>query len=238
MSPNPTIPPETNVAGDSEERIKRFLAIASHDLQSPLRHIAMYAEILLDDLEATLDGEQLQSLKMIMEKAQTAQHLTKALMSLAGGAPQVTPDEVNLQALVENVWGELTDETAIRDATLSSEGLPSIRTDPAFLTVVLKHLLSNALVYRGAPPPYVAVTAEREDAHWLIRISDNGSGINPAHRERIFEPFWKLPKAGAVPGAGLGLTAAEELLKALGGDIRLEHSDQSGSRFAIRLPVA
>lgn len=238
MSPSPTRPPETGIAGDSEERIKRFLAIASHDLQSPLRHIAMYAEILLDDLEATLDGEQLQSLRMIMEKAQTAQRLTKALMSLAGGAPQVTPDEVNLQALVERVWRELTDETAIRDATLSSAGLPSIRTDPALLAEVLKQLLSNALVYRTAVPPDVAVTADREGAHWLIRISDNGSGIDPAHRERIFEPFWKLPKAGAVPGAGLGLTAADELSKALGGNIRLEHSDQNGSRFVIRLPVA
>ena len=238
MSPSPTRPPETGIAGDSEERIKRFLAIASHDLQSPLRHIAMYAEILLDDLEATLDGEQLQSLRMIMEKAQTAQRLTKALMSLAGGAPQVTPEEVNLKALVESVWGELTDEAAIRDARLSTEDLPSIRTDPALFAAVSRQLLSNALVYRGAATPEVVVTAEREGAHWFIRISDNGSGIDPAHRGRIFEPFWKLPKAGAVPGAGLGLTAAEELLQALGGDIRLEHSDQSGSRFVIRLPVA
>lgn len=68
MSSNPTRPPETTVAGDSEERIKRFLATASHDLQSPLRHIAMYAELLLDDLEETLDGEQLQSLRMILKR--------------------------------------------------------------------------------------------------------------------------------------------------------------------------
>lgn len=149
MSSNPTRPPETTSASDSEERIKRFLATASHDLQSPLRHIAMYAELLLDDLEETLDGEQLQSLRMIMEKAQTAQRLTKALMSLAGGTPQVTPEEVDLQALAESVWGELTDETAVREAKLESEGLPSIRTDPALFGLVLRHLLTNALIYRG-----------------------------------------------------------------------------------------
>ncbi|MGO6900586.1 histidine kinase dimerization/phospho-acceptor domain-containing protein, partial [Rhizobium ruizarguesonis] len=142
MSSNPTRPPETTVAGDSEERIKRFLATASHDLQSPLRHIAMYAELLLDDLEESLDGEQLQSLRMILEKAQTAQRLTKALMSLAGGTPQVTPEEVDLQALAENVWGELTDEAAVREATLESDGLPSIRTDPALFGLVLRHLLT------------------------------------------------------------------------------------------------
>lgn len=237
MSSNPTKPLETNIAGDNEERIKRFLATASHDLQSPLRHIAMYAELLLDDLEETLDGEQLQSLRMIMEKAQAAQRLTKALMSLAGGAPQVTPEEVELKALAERIWSDLIEETGARDATLASQGLPSIRTDPALFGLVLRQIISNALTHRSALPPHVAMTAEQEGANWFIRISDNGTGIDPAYRERIFEPFWKLPKAGTAPGAGLGLTTAQELLKALGGDISLEHSDESGSRFTIRLPA-
>ncbi|MEB3042800.1 sensor histidine kinase [Rhizobium mulingense] len=236
MSPNPTRPLETT--GENEERIKRFLATASHDLQSPLRHITMYAELLLDDLEETLDGEQLQSLRTIMEKAQAAQRLTKALMSLAAGAPQVTPEEVNLQALAEHIWPELVDETGARDATLACRGLPSIRTDPALFSLVLRQLISNALTYRSSSPPHVAITAEQEGENWLIRISDNGTGIDPAYRERIFEPFWKLPKAGIAPGAGLGLTTAQELLKALGGDISLEQSDESGSRFTIRLPIA
>ncbi|RUM07145.1 sensor histidine kinase [Rhizobium chutanense] len=238
MSSDPTRQSEPNIAGDSEERIKRFLATASHDLQSPLRHIAMYAELLLDDLGETLDGEQLQSLRMIMEKAQTAQRLTKALMSLAGGAPQVTPEEVDLQALSANVWGELTDEIEIGDATLESEGLPSIRTDPALLGLVLRHVLANALTFRSESPLHVAIAAERKGTDWFIRISDNGAGIDPAHRGRIFEPFWKLPKAGTVQGAGLGLTTAREFLSALGGDIGLEDSDASGSRFIIRLPIA
>ncbi|RWX13099.1 sensor histidine kinase [Rhizobium hidalgonense] len=235
MSSNPTRRPETD--DNNEERIKRFLATASHDLQSPLRHIAMYAELLLDDLEETLDGEQLQSLRMILEKAQAAQRLTKALMSLAGGAPQVTPEEVDLQALAENVWGELTDETAVRDATLESRGLPSLRSDPALLGLVLRHLLTNALSYRSEAPLHVVITAERQEADWFIRVSDNGTGIDPAYRKRIFEPFWKLPQAGTVPGAGLGLTTAREILAALGGDLSLEDSDASGSRFLIRIPA-
>ncbi|OWO93776.1 two-component sensor histidine kinase [Rhizobium esperanzae] len=237
MSSNPTKPLESNIAGDNEERIKRFLATASHDLQSPLRHIAMYAELLLDDLEETLDGEQLQSLRMILEKAQAAQRLTKALMSLAGGAPQVTLEKVELKALAERIWSDLIEETGARDATLASQSLPSIRTDPALFGLVLRQIISNALTYRSASPLHVAIAAEQEGANWFIRISDNGTGIDPAYRERIFEPFWKLPKAGATPGAGLGLTTAQELLKALGGDISLEHSDETGSRFTIRLPA-
>jgi signal transduction histidine kinase len=82
------------------------------------------------------------------------------------------------------------------------------------------------------------MTADQVEEEWIIRVSDNGTGIDPAYQGKIFEPFWKLPKTGAVPGPGLGLTTAREVMKALGGDLALEHSDTTGSRFAIHLPVA
>lgn len=234
MSSNPTAKkPET----DQEERIKRFLATASHDLQSPLRHIAMYAEMLLDDLEPTLDSEQLQSLRTIMEKAQTAQRLTKALMSLVGSAPQVTIGDVRLDGIAKEAWKQAIEEFPVTRAVLEADGLPVIRSDAALLTIVLKHLFANALAHRGASAPAVMVSAEREGADWRITVADNGCGIEPAYREKIFDAFWKLPKAGSVPGPGLGLTTTRELLGALGGDIRLDRSDESGSRFAIRLPA-
>ena len=238
MSSNPTAPkPETGSTGDQEERIKRFLATASHDLQSPLRHIAMYAEMLLDDLEPTLDSEQLQSLKAIMDKAQTAQRLTKALMSLAGTTPQITIGDVRLTDIARDAWRQVLEEFPASGATLDADNLPLIRSDAALLTIGLKHLFSNALTHHGAAAPHVSVTAARESADWRIMVADNGCGIEPAYQEKVFDAFWKLPKAGSVPGPGLGLTTTRDLLGALGGDIRLEHSDGSGSRFAIRLPV-
>jgi signal transduction histidine kinase len=238
MSSSPTAKkPETGSTGDQEERIKRFLAIASHDLQSPLRHIAMYAEMLLDDLEPTLDSEQLQSLKTIMDKAQTAQRLTKALMSLAGTPPQITIGDAHLTDIARDAWKQVLDEFPASGATLDADNLPIIRSDAALLTIVLKHLFANALTYQDAPTPHVTVTAARESADWRIIVADNGCGIEPAYQEKIFDAFWKLPKADSVPGPGLGLTTTRELLGALGGDIRLEHSDENGSRFAIRLPA-
>lgn len=238
MSSNPTAKKsEIGAAADREERIKRFLATASHDLQSPLRHIAMYAEMLLDDLEPTLDSEQLQSLRMIMEKAQTAQRLTKALMSLAGSTPQVTIGDIHLGGIAREAWKLAIDEFPAAGGALEADDLPVIRSDAALLTIVLKHLFANALMHRGASVPAVTVTATREGADWRITVADNGCGIEPAYRDKIFDAFWKLPKAGSIPGPGLGLTTTRELLEAVGGDIRLDHSDESGSRFAIRLPA-
>ncbi|MBB3656213.1 signal transduction histidine kinase [Rhizobium sp. BK650] len=238
MSFNPTSKkPEAVSSREQEERIKRFLATASHDLQSPLRHIAMYAEILLDDLQPMLDSEQLQSLKTIMDKAQTAQRLTKALMGFAGTAPQITINDVHLGNVTRDAWRQVLEEFPAGGASLDADNLPLIRSDAALLTIVLKHLFSNALDHHGTAPPHVTVTATREGADWRITVADNGCGIEPAYQERIFDAFWKLPKADKVSGPGLGLTITRELLGALGGDISLNHSDESGSRFAIRLPA-
>ncbi|WP_455874631.1 sensor histidine kinase [Rhizobium yanglingense] len=234
MSSGPT---PTAVSSTSEERIRRFLATASHDLQSPLRHIAMYAEILLDELGEKLDGEQLESLTAILQKAQTAQRLTKALMSFAAGTPQVSPAPVALGPLVDGLWTELKTEMGAHDASIGHGTLPTLNSDAALLSTVLKNVLGNALLYRGAADPRVDLAAERSGSDWLIHISDNGRGIEPVHQERIFEPFWKLPQPGAVTGPGLGLTASRDLLSALGGELTLSHSDHTGSRFTIRLPA-
>jgi signal transduction histidine kinase len=159
-------------------------------------------------------------------------------MSFAAGAPQLSPAPLELDGLIESVWAELINEMAADDATISHGTLPKLHSDATILSTVLKHILGNALLYRSAAAPHVEVTAERSASDWLLHISDNGRGIEPAYQDRIFEPFWKLPQAGVVPGAGLGLTAARELLAAMGGNLTLGRSDETGSYFTIRLPAA
>ncbi|EPE99680.1 sensor histidine kinase [Rhizobium grahamii] len=223
---------------ENEERIRRFLAIASHDLQSPLRHIAMYAEILLDDLSDKLDGEQLKSLQTILQKAETAQRLTKALMGFASSMPPVTAVEIDLKDLASEIWADMESDVVASNAKLEHGDLPTIVSDPAIVRIALTNVIANALIHRGSSPPVVTIEAGREAAEITIRISDNGPGIDPAHQDKIFDAFWKLPQEGRPVGPGLGLTATREILRALGGSIRLERSDAGGSRFSIRLPAS
>jgi light-regulated signal transduction histidine kinase (bacteriophytochrome) len=224
-------------AGD-DERTKRFLAIASHDLQSPLRHIAMYAEILLDDLgDAAIDSEHRQYLRTILDKAQTAQRLTKALMSFAAGTPQVRLADVDTDALVRQIWAELLAEVDAPGATLDVRPLPTVKTDAAILRIVLKIILGNALVHRLDTAPRVTIAAAAGASELTIHVTDDGPGIDQDHHGSIFDAFWSLPQAGAEKRPGLGLTAARDLLAALGGGIRLDSSNENGSRFAISLPA-
>ncbi len=223
-------------ANENEERMRRFLAVASHDLQSPLRHIAMYAEILLDELTDKLDGDQLKSLQAILDKAETARRLTKALMGFAGGAPQVSVTDIDLDGLVGEIWTNVTSEVTASGGKLQHDRLPMISSDAVIVRIALTNVIANALTHRSASPAVVVIEAEKDPAGVMIRVSDNGPGIDPAYQDKIFDAFWKLPQEGRPAGPGLGLTAAREVLRALGGSIRLENSDRGGSRFAIRLP--
>jgi light-regulated signal transduction histidine kinase (bacteriophytochrome) len=229
MSPSTT---ETD-----EARIKRFLAIASHDLQSPLRHIAMYAEILIDELGDSINGEHLDYLNTILAKAQAAQGLTKALVGFAAGAPEMSSGSVNVEQLVREIWAEVRTETDARDATIEIGALPGIRTDPTVLRLALKSIIANALVHRDSAAPRVEIDAYTHDQGWTVGISDNGPGIPAELQGNVFTAFWTMQPDGAAKRPGLGLTAARDLVAALGGSIRLERSDETGSRFTIQLPA-
>ena len=224
-------------AADTDEaRIKRFLAIASHDLQSPLRHIAMYAEILLDDLDGTLGDEHLQHLKTIRAKAQAAQELTKALVGFAAGAPKLSMSAVDVGVMISDIWTESLGEIDAPDARIEIADLPAVTTDAGVLRQVLRNIVANALVHRAAAAPVVTIAADARASGWTLYISDNGPGIEADVHESIFQPFWSLPREGAEKRIGLGLAAARDLVAALGGSLRLDHSNGSGSRFAIQLP--
>jgi light-regulated signal transduction histidine kinase (bacteriophytochrome) len=220
-----------------EARIKRFLAIASHDLQSPLRHIAMYAEILLDELGDRLDGEHLDYLKTILAKAQAAQGLTKALVGFASGAPTLSIGAVDTGLLVREIWAELKNELEARDATIEIGMLANVRTDATVFRQVLKSIIANSLIHRGPRAPRVEIETSTSEQAWTVRISDNGPGIAPEHQQNIFTAFWTMQPDGAVKRPGLGLTAARDLIASLGGSIALEQSSESGSRFVVHLPV-
>ncbi|KRB58942.1 ATPase [Rhizobium sp. Root708] len=222
----------------NEERIKRFLAIASHDLQSPLRHIAMYAEILLEDLESSIDADQVKSLRTILDKAQAAQKLTKALMSFAAGAPQIAVSDVELEPLVAEIWQELEQRSAMPEAALETGALPTVRSDRSILRLILKNVIANALTHHGDGPVRVRIDADVSGSQCTIRVSDNGPAIDPDHRDKIFDAFWAAPVEGIVPSPGLGLAVVRDLATALGGDAHLDHSGEPGNRFTITLPGA
>jgi signal transduction histidine kinase len=110
-----------------------------------------------------------------------------------------------------------------------------VQIDPDDLRVILQNLVSNALKFADRDEPVITISAEHGDEEWRISVCDNGPGIPPEHRERIFAAFERAPSGGIV-GYGLGLAICQRLVERHGGHIGLESGPQAGTRFWFTLP--
>jgi chemotaxis family two-component system sensor kinase Cph1 len=124
---------------------------------------------------------------------------------------------------------------AEKHAIVSHDPLPHVVADAALLSLLLRHLLANAIKYCEGRPA-VHVTAERAGEHWVFGIRDNGIGVDPRHAERIFTAFRRLhPRHGYGGGSGLGLAICRKVVQRHGGRIWVESNAGGGSHFRFTL---
>ena len=115
-------------------------------------------------------------------------------------------------------------------------GLPTVSAEPTYVEQVIRNLLSNAAKYSGIDSS-VVVKAERGDHEVIVRVLDDGPGINMDERERLFELFYRSAKtATTAGGAGIGLFVCARLVAAMGGRIWATRRETGGSEFGFALP--
>jgi signal transduction histidine kinase len=218
-------------------RVHQFAAAASHDLIGPLRHIAMYGDMLISDFDTGATEDKLQMLQAMADKARMLQVLTKRLIAFSTdiAAPEFLTVVVN-RALA-NVEKRMGDELGAANATVVAKALPDVIGDPVLIEKVFENLIRNALDWRGARPPTITIEGVAKGRSVAITVSDNGAGIDPRYASRIFDAFWSLPRPGGAKGAGLGLAVCKTITNALGGEITLVSSSPEGSTFEIILPA-
>jgi light-regulated signal transduction histidine kinase (bacteriophytochrome) len=222
----------------SNLELQQFAYIASHDLQTPLRSIAGFSEILREELGGTL-GEQADSyLQRIISNVERMRTLVEDLLSFSRVESRSQPfeavslDETLLQA-------KMMLEASIADggAQISTDPLPTVMGDRTQLCQVLQNLIGNALKYRSNETPRVHVSARLENAAWVVSVRDNGIGIGAKHHEKIFEIFHRLHTQEAYPGTGIGLAVCRRIVHRHGGGIWVDSQPGQGSTFHFSLPL-
>jgi signal transduction histidine kinase len=98
-----------------------------------------------------------------------------------------------------------------------------------------KNLIGNALKYYGDNPPEVRISCESTDSEWVVSVSDNGIGIEPAYTEEVFRPFKRL-HGDDRPGSGIGLATCQKIVAGYGGRIWVTSEPGKGSTFFFSLP--
>jgi len=122
-------------------------------------------------------------------------------------------------------------------ASIRHGPLPKVLGDCVQLTQLFQNLVGNAIKFRGAQPPQVEVTAERDGAEWKFRVADNGIGIDPKHFERIFVLFQRLHTRQEYAGTGMGLAICKKIVERHGGRIWVESEPGHGTSFWFTLPI-
>lgn len=217
--------------------LAQFAAAVSHDLKEPLRAVGGYAALLRGKYGGTLDDKARGYLAGTIHGVERMQRLIDDLLAYSrvgsrGGEFKPTDAEAALTAAVANLRLSLDEAGAV----LTHDPLPVVRSERSQLAQLIQNLIANAIKFRGAETPRIHVGAAREAGAWRFWVRDNGIGIDPRFRERIFEIFQRLHPRGAYPGTGIGLSICKRIVERHGGRIWVDSELGRGATFAFTIP--
>jgi PAS domain S-box-containing protein len=221
----------------SNAELEQFAYVASHDLQEPLRMVASYCQLLQRRYQGKLDGDADDFINFAVDGARRMQVLINDLLAYSrAGRREQTFVATDCALVLDDVIANLQAAIMEHGAEITHDPLPTVRADRAHLLQILQNLVGNALKF-SEHRPQVHVAATRQDDKWHFSVRDNGIGIAPEYRDRIFEIFKRLHGWGEYPGTGIGLAVCKKLVERHGGRIWVESTPGQGSTFHFTLPA-
>ncbi len=220
----------------SNIELQQFAYVASHDLQSPLRSISGFVQLLKSEYEGKLDEQADDWIRRTVQAIGQMQTMIRDVLAYSRVESRSRPFAPTAFLDVFNDAVALL-ESSIRDARgqVSCGDLPVVMGDRSQLVQLMQNLIGNGLKYHSEEAPRVHVSAEHNGDQWTFSVRDNGIGVDPKHHERIFEIFRRLHDQTQYPGTGIGLAVCRRVVARHGGRIWLESEPGHGSVFRFTL---
>lgn len=221
----------------ANEDLQQFAYSASHDLQEPIRNVAVYSEIIAKRYAAALDADGRQFLGFLTEGGRRLATLINDLLAYtrAGVVESTTANAASSQVL-QGVMSNLAEAIRETGATITHDPLPDVCMAESHLQQVLQNLISNALKYRKEEPPRIHIAAIQQGATVRFSVQDNGIGIDPQYKEKIFGVFKRLHRDQKYSGTGIGLAICQRVVERYGGRIWVESAPGQGATFYFTIP--
>lgn len=235
---------------EANDEIQRFAFIVSHDLRSPLVNIMGFTSEI-ETLQADIFAETPQTpeqraqqrrevneaLGFIKSSIGKMDRLINAILNLSrAGRREFTPQPISLATLLTSMSKDVAHRLQEVDGAIEIGPLPDISSDRLALEQIFSNLIDNAIKYRSDDRPVrIRVDSEERGNFAVIRVTDNGRGIDAKDYERIFELFRRAGRQDR-PGEGIGLAHVRAMVRRLGGTIRVDSELGQGTTFTIILP--
>jgi signal transduction histidine kinase len=220
-----------------------FLASMSHELRTPLNAIIGFSEVLLERMFGELNERQDEYLRDILNSGKHLLELLNEILDLSkveAGRMELEVSVFSLRGTIEHAIALVRERAALHSIAVTLEmdpGLDLIETDELRFKQVMLNLLSNAVKFTPNGGR-VAVRAVRTGQRLAVTVTDNGVGIRPEDRERIFESFQQGQRSPSrEEGTGLGLTLCRRIVTLMGGTMSLQTEVGVGSTFGFTVPL-
>jgi PAS domain S-box-containing protein len=230
----------------SNQDLRDFAFIASHDLQEPLRKIQAFGERLEMKFKDNLDEEGVDYLFRMKNSSARLQRMIQDLLAYSRVSTQAHPFSfVDVSGVVSDVLSDLEIAISTTSAEITVSPLPTIEADPMQMRQLFQNLISNAIKFhRPGEAPKVLVS-NATPGHLQsyttpivrISISDNGIGFDEIYVEKIFQPFQRLVGKSQYEGSGIGLAICRKIVERHRGVIEVKSKPDQGTTFIISLPV-
>ncbi|MEZ5583246.1 MAG: ATP-binding protein [Candidatus Competibacteraceae bacterium] len=222
----------------SNIELEQFAYVASHDLKEPLRMVASFCNLLQQRYADQLDAKAQEYIGFAVDGAQRMQTLINDLLTLSRvGTQRGAFTAVNCNSVLETVRRDLNEVIRQNDTQIIvPRPLPTVQADGTELGQLLQNLIGNAIKFRSDAPPLIRITAIPQDDEWVFAVRDNGIGIAPEFKNRIFLIFQRLHHRENYAGNGIGLAVCKKIVERHEGRIWVESELGKGSTFYFTLP--
>lgn len=223
----------------SNSDLEQFVFIASHDLQTPLRHISGFVKLLLENPEIQKDIRSREYGRFIAEAVDRMQKLITGVLELSRveKVPQAAQSIDLGDLFARNIRNLEPDLNAVDGKVEVLPGLPVIKGNAIRLSQLFDNLLMNSIKYRNKSKPLlVRISAHQAKQKWIVKIEDNGLGIKPEYREKVFQMFQRLHNQSDIKGTGIGLSLCRRIVEQHRGQIKMEDSSLGGVAVYIEFP--
>jgi signal transduction histidine kinase len=220
------------------EELRHFAHSAAHDLKAPLRKVESFAGILTRCARPESPGDARAVAGLNRSLAQMRAMIEGLLGFARSGAGLNREEDVDLNEVLRTALFHLDEEHDPKRANVSIEPLACVRGEAPGLVQVFQNLLANALKFNRSASPSIQVRGERRADEYVVSVTDDGIGIDPAHAESIFQPFRRLNGCAEFPGSGLGLATCRRIVEHHGGTISCVSELGRGTTVRMTLRAA
>lgn len=221
----------------TNQELKEFAYIVSHDLKAPLRAISQLTHWISKDYSENFDEEGKMQMELIIKRVKRMDGLIDGILRYSrAGQVREKQEELNLNRLVADVVEGLAPPTNVH--VVVDQDLPVIHLDSIRIEQVFQNLIGNSIKYMDKINGVITIDCVTDGDFFTFSVADNGPGIDKKYHEKIFQIFQTLQPRDEHESTGVGLSLVKKIINFYGGSVWLDSAPGRGTTFFFTLPIS